>query len=201
VTEHNPRPATFRFGSSAHVFCLSSRKHNDRQPRNHNTICAWKEAVADISICRRAWLAVDGRCCSVQLGAGWFILRKAIHLPPSWQQLLRRQCCKLPISVGSSSGCRAFLVLRRVRSSSLSEALLVEMEVQSALRRNEKPFSTAYKAAVLNMKLAPPGLVPNWKHLATPVGCLLQWQRIRNALFHAHDYRSQRFGSTESARS
>jgi len=80
------------------------------------------------------------------------------------------------LSAGFSSGCRAFLVLSRVRSRALSEALVVEMEVQSALRRNEKPFSNAYKAAVLNIKLLHLGLVPNWKHLATPVGCLLQWE-------------------------
>jgi hypothetical protein len=63
----------------------------------------------------------------------------------------------------------------------LSQALVLETEVQSAMRGNKEPLRTAFKAAVLNTKLVQLGLVPHWKHLGLPIASLVGWGRIRRS--------------------
>jgi len=188
VTEHNPATRHFSFREALLMFFVY-------RPGNTmtgslgiaNTICAWKEAVADIfHLPAELGLAVDG---ALLLGAA----RRGLVYLPEKLSIYRHHGnnCFVGNAASYQSQVRLFEWVPSIPGAtssevkSLSEALVVEMEVQSALRRNQKPFSTAYKAAVLNLKLLNLGLVPNWKHIATPVGCLLQWERIRNALFHA----------------
>ena len=152
-----------------------------------NTICAWKHAVADIfDLPAGLGLAVDG---ALLLGVA---RRGLLYLPEKLSTYRHHgHNCFVGNAASHQTQRRLFEWVPNIPGAtssevkSLCEALVVEMEVQSALRKNEKPFSTAYKAAALNIKLLNLGLLPNWKHLATPVGCLVQWQRIRNALFHA----------------
>jgi glycosyltransferase involved in cell wall biosynthesis len=188
TTEHDPATSCFSF-REALLMCFVYRPGNTITGSLgiSNTICVWREAVADIfHLPEELGLAVDG---ALLLGAA---RRELIYLPEKLS--IYRHHGKngfVNNAAGYQSQRRLFKWVPSIPGATssevknLAEALVVETEVQSALRRNEKPFSTAYKAAVLNIKLLHLGLVPNWKHLATPVGCLLQWERIRNALFHA----------------
>lgn len=151
-----------------------------------NTICVWKEAVADIfPLPEDLGLGVDG---ALLFGAA---RRGLVYLPEKLSVYRHHGNNFFVGNAGSyESQCQLFkwvpgipgATSREVKS--LAQALLCETEVQSALRRNKEPLRTACKAVMLNMKLFQLGLVPHWKHLATPLGCLLRWQRIRNALFH-----------------
>jgi glycosyltransferase involved in cell wall biosynthesis len=151
-----------------------------------NTICVWKDAVADIfPLPAELGLAVDG---ALLFGAA----RRGLAYLPEKLSIYRHHGNNFFVgNAGSYESQRQLFkwvpgipgaTSRDVKS--LAQALLCETEVQSALRRNKEPLRTAYKAAMLNMKLLQLGLVPHWKHLATPIGCLLRWQRIRNVLFH-----------------
>jgi len=185
---HNPSTRRFSF-RDALLMCFVYRPGNTISGSLGiaNTICARKEAIADIfHLPAELGLAVDG---ALLLGAA---RRGLVYLPEKLSVYCHHGNNFFVGSAGSyESQRRLFKWVPSIPGAassevkSLAEALVVEMEVQSALRKNEKPFRTAYKAALLNIKLLHLGLVPNWKHLATPVGCLLQWERIRNALFRA----------------
>ena len=150
-----------------------------------NTICVWKKAVADIfPLPAELGLAVDG---ALLLGAA---RRGLIYLPEKLSIYRHHGGNFFVGNVGSYESQRQLFKwvpgipgAASPEVKSLAQALLCETEVQSALRRNREPFRTACKAAMLNIKLFQLGLVPHWKHLATPLGCLVQWQRIRNVLF------------------
>jgi glycosyltransferase involved in cell wall biosynthesis len=186
-TEHNPAPRHFSFREVL-LMCFVYRPGNSIRGKlgTSNTICAWKEAVADIfDLPAGLGLAVDG---ALLLGVA---RRGLLYLPEKLSTYRHHgHNCFVGNAASYQTQRRLFEWVPNIPGAtssevkSLCEALVVEMEVQSALRKNEKPFSTAYKAAALNIKLLNLGLVPNWKHLATPVGCLVQWERIRNALFH-----------------
>jgi hypothetical protein len=151
-----------------------------------NAICVWKAAVADIfPLPLELGLAVDG---ALLFGAA---RRGLVYLPEKLSVYCHHGGNAFVGAPGSSgSQCRLFkwvpgtpgVMSQQVEK--FTEALILETEVQSSMRGNAKPLRTAYKAVLLNMKLLQLGLLPNWKHLATPVGCLLQWERIRSALFH-----------------
>jgi glycosyltransferase involved in cell wall biosynthesis len=151
-----------------------------------NTICVWKEAVADIfPLPAELGLGVDG---ALLLGAA----RRGLVYLPEKLSIYRHHGNNFFVgNAGSYESQRQLFkwvpgipgaTSREVKS--LAHALLCETEVQSALRGNKEPLRTACKAAMLNVKLFRLGLVPHWKHLATPIGCLLRWQRIRKVLLH-----------------
>jgi hypothetical protein len=151
-----------------------------------NTICVWKAAVADIfPLPSELGLAVDG---ALLFGAA---RRGLVYLPEKLSVYCHHGGNAFVGAVGSSESQRRLFKwvpntpgVMSPQVEKLTEVLILETEVQSSMRGNKEPLRTACKAALLNMKLLRLGLVPNWKHIATPVGCLLQWERIRNVLFH-----------------
>jgi len=187
ATERNPATRRFSFREALHM-CFVYRPGNSIADSLGvaNTICVWKEAVADIfPLPAELGLGVDG---ALLFGAA----RRGLVYLPEKLSIYRHHGNNFFVgNAGSYESQRQLFkwvpgipgaTSREVKS--LAQALLCETEVQSALRRNKEPLRTAFKAAMLNMKLLRLGLVPHWKHLATPIGCLLRWERIRNVLFH-----------------
>ena len=152
-----------------------------------NTICVWREAVADLfHLPSYLGLAVDG---ALLLGAA---RRGLLYLPEKLSTYRHHGSNFFVGNEGSYESQRQLFKWvpsipggTSLEVRSLAQALVCETEVQSALRCNKEPLRTAYKAALLNVTLLHLGLVPHWKHLATPIGCLLQWERIRRMFFHA----------------
>jgi glycosyltransferase involved in cell wall biosynthesis len=187
ATEHNLVTRRFSFWDVL-VMCFVYRPGNTIAGSLGvaNTICVWKEAVADIfPLPAELGLAVDG---ALLLGAA---RRGLVYLPEKLSIYRHHGDNSFVGNAGSYESQRELFkwapgipgaTSREVNS--LAQALLCETEIQSALRRNKEPLRTACKAAIFNIKLFQLGLVPHWKHLATPIGCLLQWQRIRNVLFN-----------------
>ena len=149
-----------------------------------NTICVWKEAVADIfPLPAELGLAVDG---ALLLGTA---RRGLVYLPQKLSAYRHHGNNFFVGDAGSyESQRRLFKWVPSIPGIAsdevqrLSQALLLETEVQSAMRRHKEPFRTAYKAAVLNTKLVQLGLVPHWKHLGLPIASLIGWERIRRSL-------------------
>jgi glycosyltransferase involved in cell wall biosynthesis len=187
ATEHNLATRRFSFWDVL-VMCFVYRPGNTIAGSLGvaNTICVWKEAVADIfPLPAQLGLAVDG---ALLLGAA---RRGLVYLPEKLSIYCHHGDNSFVGNAGSYESQRELFkwapsvpgaTSREVKG--LAQALLCETEIQSALRRNKEPLRTACKAAIFNMKLFQLGLLPHWKHLATPIGCLLQWQRIRNVLFN-----------------
>jgi glycosyltransferase involved in cell wall biosynthesis len=169
--------------------CFVYRPYNTftGSPGVANTICVWKEAVADIfPLPTELGLAVDG---ALLLGMS---RKRLVYLP----ERLSAYChhgnnCFVGDAGSYESQHRLFKWIPSipgVMSSEvqrLLEALLLDTEVQSAMRGNKEPLKTAFKAAVLNMKLVQLGLVPHWKHLGLPIASLIGWERIRRSLSRA----------------
>ncbi len=152
-----------------------------------NTICAWKDAIEDIfPLPTELGLAVDG---ALLLGTA----RRGLAYLPEKLSAYRHHGNNFFVGDAGSyeSQRRLFKWVPSIPGvisgevQKLSQALLLETEVQSAMRGNEKPLRTAYKAAVLNTKLVRLGLVPHWKHLGLPIASLIGWERIRRSLSRA----------------
>ena len=153
-----------------------------------NTICIWKEAVADIfPLPTELGLAIDG---ALLLGAA----RHGLIYFPETLSAYRHHGNNFfvgnPRSYESQRKlfkwipCIPGVVSDEVQR--LSQALILEIEVQAAMRGSNGPFRTAFEAAVLNTKLFQLGLVPHWKHLGLPIASLVGWERLRRFLSRAH---------------
>jgi glycosyltransferase involved in cell wall biosynthesis len=169
--------------------CFTYRPHNTIAGSLGvaNTICVWKEAVADIfPLPIELGLAVDG---ALLVGAA----RQGLVYVPEKLSAYRHHGNNFFVGDAGSyeSQRRLFKWVPSIPGVTsgevqrLSQALLLETEVQSAMRRNQEPLRTAYKAAVLNKRLVQLGLVPHWKHLGLPIASLIGWQRIRRSFSRA----------------
>jgi glycosyltransferase involved in cell wall biosynthesis len=171
--------------------CFVYRPHNTFAGRSGvaNTISFWKEGVADIfPLPTELGLAVDG---ALLLGTARSGL---VYLP----EKLSAYChhgnnCFVGDAESYESQRRLFKWVPSIPSvmsgevQRLSEALLLETEVQSAMRGDKEPLRTALKAAVLLSKLLQLGLVPHWKHWGLPVASLIGWKKIRRFLSQARN--------------
>jgi glycosyltransferase involved in cell wall biosynthesis len=152
-----------------------------------NTICAWKEVVADIfPLPTELGLAVDG---ALLLGAA---RRGLVYLPEKLSAYCHHGNNFFVGDSGSyESQRRLFKWIPNIPGvmsdevQRLSQALLLETEVQLAMRENKERLRTAFKAALLNTKLVQLGLVPHWKHLGLPIASLVGWEKIRRSFFRA----------------
>jgi glycosyltransferase involved in cell wall biosynthesis len=152
-----------------------------------NTVCVWKEAVADIfPLPTELGLAVDG---ALLLGTA---RRGLVYLPEKLSAYRHHGNNFFVGNAGSYESQRRLFKwvpsmpgLMSGEVQKLSQALLLETEVQLAMRGNKEPLRTAFKAAVLNTKLVQLGLVPHWKHLGLPIASLIGWARIRRSLSRA----------------
>jgi len=150
-----------------------------------NTICVWKETVADIfPLPTELGLAVDG---ALLLGTA----RRGLVYLPEKLSAYRHHGNNFFVGDAASYDSQRGLFkwvpsipgVMSLEVQRLSQALLLETEIQSAMRRNEEPLRTAYQAAVLNTKLVQRGLFPHWKHLGLPLANLIGWEKIRRSLF------------------
>jgi glycosyltransferase involved in cell wall biosynthesis len=149
-----------------------------------NTICFWKDAVADIfPLPTELGLAVDG---ALLLGTA---RRGLVYLPEKLSSYRHHGNNSFVGDAGSyESQSRLVKWMPSIPGVAsdevqrLSQALLLETEVQAAMRENKQPLRTAYRSAVLIAKLVQLGLVPHWKHLGLPIACLIGWERIRRSI-------------------
>lgn len=149
-----------------------------------NTICIWKEAVADIfPLPTELGLAIDG---ALLLGAARHGL---MYLPERLSAYRHHGNNSFVGNSGSyESQRRLFKWIPSIPGvdsdevQRLSQALILEINVHAAMRGNNEPLRTAFEAAVLNKTLLQLGLVPHWKHLGLPIASLIGWERIQHCL-------------------
>lgn len=153
-----------------------------------NTLCIWKEAVADIfPLPTDLGLAIDGALLLSVARSGLVYLPEKLSAyrhhgnnsfvgNPASYESQRRLFKWIPSIPGVVSD----------EVQRLSQALILEIEVQAGMRTSNEPLRTAFEAVVLNTKLVQLGLVPHWKHLGLPIASLIGWERIRRSLSRVH---------------
>jgi hypothetical protein len=147
-----------------------------------NTICTWREAVADcFPLPSDLGLAVDGALLLSAARYGLLCLPEKLSAyrhhgnnsfvssPGSleFQSRLLKWAATIP---GVLSG----------KDKRILEALELEAQVHFAVQNYKRPLKGAYQASLLVLKLLALGLVPNWKHFGLPVASLFGWHRRRS---------------------
>ena len=152
-----------------------------------NTICVWKEAVADsLPLPADLGLAVDGALLFSAARRG------LVYLPEKLSAYRHHGSNYFVGDPGSSESQRRLFKwvpdipgVMSDKDKKLLQALLLETDAHAAFHRNKEPLRSAYKAAVLLSKLLQIGLVPHWKHWGLPVASLIGWKRILRSLSRA----------------
>ena len=182
-TNRPPERLSFR---DALFSCFIYRPRNPRpKPAGcPNSICVWREAVADfLPVPPTLELAIDG---ALLVGSA---RRGLSHLPEKLSAYrhhdhnfyvrdpkTRMYQVRLFQWAGGLPGVQAAYDKR------VLQALTLENEVHSAMAEVKEPVGSMLNAVALVGRLLRLGVVPNWKNPVLPVACLLRWYGIRRAL-------------------
>src|SRR6266566_2177355 len=123
-----------------------------------NTICVWREAVADLFPLPEdlsAYCHHDSNYYVKDLRARKFQSRLYRWLSQAVDSL-------------------------QPRDKGLLQALVLETEAHSSMEMGNRPVAAAGQAIELLGKLVQLGILPHWKHWGLPLACLLRWGQLRN---------------------
>lgn len=147
-----------------------------------NTICVWREAVADLfPLPDDLGLAVDGALIFAAARHGLICLPEDLavycHHDANYyvQDLSARK-------FQSRLYRWLFQVVDSLqpRDKGLLQALALETEAHSSMEMGNRPVAAASQAIELLGKLVQLGILPHWKHWGLPLACLLRWGKLRN---------------------
>jgi len=150
-----------------------------------NTICVWRDAVADLfPLPEDLGLAVDGALIFAAARHGLICLPEVLSAychhdanyyvkdlsARKFQSRLYRWICQVVDSL-------------QPRDKGLLQALVLETEAHSSMEMGNRPVEAAGQAIELLGKLVQLGILPHWKHYGLPLACLLRWGQLRNVAF------------------
>jgi glycosyltransferase involved in cell wall biosynthesis len=147
-----------------------------------NTICVWREAVADLfPLPEDLGLAVDGALIFAAARHG------LISLPEDLSAYCHHDANYYVRNLSARKfQSRLYRWLFQVvdslqtRDKGLLQALVLETEAHFSMETGNRPVLAASQAIELLGKLVQLGISPHWKHWGLPLACLLRWGQLRN---------------------
>jgi len=147
-----------------------------------NTICVWREAVADLfPLPEDLGLAVDGALIFAAARHGLICLPEDLsaychHDANYYVKDLRARKFQSRLYRWLSQAVDSL----QPRDKGLLQALVLETEAHSSMEIGNRPVAAAGQAIELLWKLVQLGILPHWKHWGLPLACLLRWGQLRN---------------------
>ncbi|HXM98594.1 MAG TPA: glycosyltransferase family 2 protein [Candidatus Dormibacteraeota bacterium] len=149
-----------------------------------NTICVWREAVADLfPLPEDLGLAVDGALVFAAARNG------LIYLPEDLSAYCHHDANYYVRDLSTRKfQSRLYRWLFQAvdslqpRDKGLLQALVLETEAHSSMLTGKRPVAAAGQASELIGKFVQLGISPHWKHWGLPLACLLRWGQLRNVL-------------------
>ena len=147
-----------------------------------NTICVWREAVADLfPLPEDLGLAVDGALIFAAARHGLICLPEDLsaychHDANYYVKDLRARKFQSRLYRWLFQAVDSL----QPRDKGLLQALVLETEAHSSMEMGNRPVGSAGQAIELLGKLVQLGILPHWKHWGLPLACLLRWGQLRN---------------------
>src|SRR5258708_5365576 len=147
-----------------------------------NTICVWREAVADLfPLPEDLGLAVDGALIFAAARHGLICLPEILsaychHDANYYLQDLSTRKFQSHLYRWLFQAVDSL----QPRDKGLLRALVLETEAHSSMEMGNRPVAAAGQAIELLGKLIQLGILPHWKHWGLPLACLLRWGQLRN---------------------
>ncbi len=147
-----------------------------------NTICVWREAVADLfPLPEDLGLAVDGALIFAAARHGLICLPEDLsaychHDANYYVKDLRARKFQSRLYRWLFQAVDSL----QPRDKGLLQALVMETEAHSCMEMGNRPVAAAGQAIELLVKLVQLGILPHWKHWGLPLACLLRWGQLRN---------------------